>query len=193
MSLTVWLFEIRTRKILIRQRDLNLHWAHICLFSNVAAKMHSVMSWQWKPISDCALPTHWSLLNILTNSERRPEWSTLANSHLVFPLLISTINMKLWLGTICFHVSRFRITKTYLYNSDPLKPHFYIVKLGFTGVYSIFFLLKNIDCGYSLEPPHRGGSNEYPQSMFWAEILNISEFFIWKFSVFGVEIFYIFE
>ena len=59
------------------------------------------------------------------------------------------------------------ITKTYLYNFDPLKPHFYIVKLGFTGEYTIFlFLLKNIDCGYSLEPPRRGGSNEYPQSMF---------------------------
>ena len=26
-------------------------------------------------------------------------------------------------------------TKTRLYNIDPLKPHFYIVKLGFTGVY----------------------------------------------------------
>ena len=25
---------------------------------------------------------------------------------------------------------------------------------------------RNIDCGYSLEPPRRGGSNEYPQSMF---------------------------
>ena len=25
---------------------------------------------------------------------------------------------------------------------------------------------QNIECGYSLEPPHRGGSNEYPQSMF---------------------------
>ena len=25
---------------------------------------------------------------------------------------------------------------------------------------------QNIDCGYSIEPPHRGGSNEYPQSMF---------------------------
>ena len=25
---------------------------------------------------------------------------------------------------------------------------------------------KNIDCGYSLEPPRSGGSNEYPQSMF---------------------------
>ena len=32
----------------------------------------------------------------------------------------------------------------------------------------IFFHIsaQNIDCGYSLEPPHRGGSNEYPQSMF---------------------------
>ena len=25
---------------------------------------------------------------------------------------------------------------------------------------------QSIDCGYSLEPPRRGGSNEYPQSMF---------------------------
>ena len=25
---------------------------------------------------------------------------------------------------------------------------------------------QNIKCGYSLEPPQRGGSNEYPQSMF---------------------------
>ena len=55
-------------------------------------------------------------------------------------------------------------------------------------------LLKNIDCGYSLEPPRRGSSNEYPQSMFWAETGKIFEFFIWKFSVFGGEIFqYIFE
>ena len=29
---------------------------------------------------------------------------------------------------------------------------------------------QNMDCGYSLEPPRRGGSNEYPQSMFRAEI-----------------------
>ena len=26
--------------------------------------------------------------------------------------------------------------------------------------------VQNIDCGYSLEPPRRGGSNEYPQYMF---------------------------
>ena len=33
--------------------------------------------------------------------------------------------------------------------------------------YDIFHIsVQNIDCGYSLEPPRRGGSNEYPQSMF---------------------------
>ena len=31
-------------------------------------------------------------------------------------------------------------------------------------------LLKNIDCGYSLELPQQGSSNKYPQSMFQAEI-----------------------
>ena len=52
------------------------------------------------------------------------------------------------------------ITETCLYNFDPLKPHFYIVKLGFTGVYIIFLIsAQNIDCGYSLEKPRRGGSN----------------------------------
>ena len=71
------------------------------------------------------------------------------------------------------------ITIKCLYTFDPLKPHIYIVKLGFTGVYIIFlFLLKNIDLGYLLEPPRRGGSNEYPKSMFWAEIWKISEFFL---------------
>ena len=28
---------------------------------------------------------------------------------------------------------------------------------------------QNIDWGYSLEPPRRGGSNEYHQSMFLAK------------------------
>ena len=59
------------------------------------------------------------------------------------------------------------ITKTYLYNVDPFKPHFYIVKLVFTGVYIIFLIsAQNIDCGYSLEPPRRGGSNEYHDLCF---------------------------
>ena len=84
------------------------------------------------------------------------------------------------------------ITKTCLYNFDPLKPHFYIVTLGFTGIYIIFLICaQNIDCGYSLELPHWGSSTEYPQYMFWAEIWKISEllsenfqFLVVKFSIY---------
>ena len=99
---------------------------------------------------------------------------------------------------VSYMLRRYRIihdiTKTRLYNFDPFKPHFYIVKLGFTGVYIIFLIpAQNIDCGYSLEPPRRGGFNEYPQSMFWAEIWTISDFFVWKFSFFGGKVFSIFE
>ena len=58
------------------------------------------------------------------------------------------------------HFLRFQHLRAYimitcLCNVYPLTPLFYIVKLGFTGVYNIFlFLFQNIDCGYSLEPPH---------------------------------------
>ena len=49
--------------------------------------------------------------------------------------------------------SLYRITQTCPCNVDPLTPHFYMVKMGFTGVNIIFyFLLENIECGYSLEP-----------------------------------------
>ena len=43
---------------------------------------------------------------------------------------------------VCFPTLSLKIyiTKTCLYNIDPLKPHFYIVKLGFTGVYIIFLV-----------------------------------------------------
>ena len=103
---------------------------------------------------------------------------------------IGQIHLKVKGCHVCFICCKFTkvITKTRLYNFDPLKPHFYIVKLGFTGVSIIFlisafsrnmkniriflsenfhflvvkfslylnrhvFVMKNIDCGYSLEPP----------------------------------------
>ena len=60
----------------------------------------------------------------------------------------------------------------------PPQTPFYIVKLGYVGVYLFsLFLLQNIDCGYSLEPPRRGGSSVYPQSMFRAKIIKISKIF----------------
>ena len=36
--------------------------------------------------------------------------------------------------------------------------------------FDIFLVFaQNINCGYTLELPRRGGSNEYPQSMFWSK------------------------
>ena len=53
--------------------------------------------------------------------------------------------------------------------------------MGFTGVNIIFLIsAQNIDCGYTLEPPRRGGSNEYPQSMFLSENFKFLEV---KFSI----------
>ena len=37
-------------------------------------------------------------------------------------------------------------------------------------IFDIF--AQKIDCGYTLETPQRGGSNEYPQSMFWSKNKN---------------------
>ena len=34
---------------------------------------------------------------------------------------------------------------------------------------------QNIDCGYSLEPPRRGGSNVYPQSMLFSKIRKLEK------------------
>ena len=59
------------------------------------------------------------------------------------------------------------IMKTRLYDFDPPQTPLLYSKWGLQGYILFFlFLLKNIDCGYSLEPPHQGGSTEYPQSMF---------------------------
>ena len=35
-----------------------------------------------------------------------------------------------------------------------------------SAIWSLSISAQNIYCGYSLDPPWRGGSNEYPQSMF---------------------------
>ena len=57
------------------------------------------------------------------------------------------------------------------YENTPIQIYrkFHLQKLNFFQIKNsdIFHIsAKNIDCGYSLEPPRRGGSNKYPQSMF---------------------------
>ena len=57
--------------------------------------------------------------------------------------------------------------KSNMYFGESLRKHD-TKNLKFQIKILIFFYIsaQNIDCGYSLEPPRRGGSNEYPQSMF---------------------------
>ena len=58
-----------------------------------------------------------------------------------------------------------KITKTSLCKYSE---HFTTQKWKFSDKKSdiIHISAQDIDCGYSLKPPQRGGSNEYPQSMF---------------------------
>ena len=97
------------------------------------------------------------------------------------------------INTINKRVTSHIITKTCLYNFDPLKLHFYIVKLEFTGVYIIFLVsAQNIDCGYSLELPRRGGSNEYHNLCFEQKHEKYQNFYL-KCFIFGGNIFSKFE
>ena len=54
----------------------------------------------------------------------------------------------------------FQVTQTSQKHFDPLKPHFYIVKLGSTGVYIIFLISAQKHRLWVLV------SNKYPQPMF---------------------------
>ena len=63
------------------------------------------------------------------------------------------------------------IQKYFHYENTPIQIHwkFYHKKMAIFQIKNsnIFHIsAQNIDCGYSLEPPRRGGSNEYPQSIF---------------------------
>ena len=59
----------------------------------------------------------------------------------------------------------------YHYENTPIqiyrKFHLQKLKISYKKNSDIFHIsAQNIDCGYSLEKPRPGGSNEYPQSMF---------------------------
>ena len=90
------------------------------------------------------------------------------------------------------------IIKTYLHNFNHLKTPLLYSKLGFTGVYIIFLTSAQKHIFWVLvwtasSRRGRGGSNKYPLSMFWAEICKISDFFFYLKTVFGGEIFNIFN
>ena len=63
------------------------------------------------------------------------------------------------------YFNKFIITKTRLYKHIE---NFTSKNWKFSDKNSDIFHIsaQNINCGYSLEPPRRGGSNKYPHSMF---------------------------
>ena len=64
-----------------------------------------------------------------------------------------------------------RIYTKYSHNENtPIQIYrkFHLQKLKISDKNTLIFFIsaQNMDCGYSLEPPRRGGFNEYPQSIF---------------------------
>ena len=104
-----------------------------------------------------------------------PHVEALARCFVVLLVCISDNGPVKWHLIFCSKLASDSMKKMYFYVisgkhvravNTPLNPT-YVIKLGFLGVYLFFLiLLQNIDCGYSLEPPRRAGSNVYTQFMF---------------------------
>ena len=75
-----------------------------------------------------AFSLYCEIMHRLTCYQRR--FSTLAHQRSLFSLTLAFSGYTI----------KESITKTCLWNFDPLKPHFYMVKLWFTGVYIIFLI-----------------------------------------------------
>ena len=81
-------------------------------------------------------------------------------------------------GVINLNISVTCLAQWHALSMPSSRKHAYIILYSETGVY------RGKHYFYYFAKKHRGGSNEYPQSMFWEKIWNISNFFIWKFSFF---------
>ena len=73
------------------------------------------------------------------------------------------------------------VTKTCLYNFDPLKLHFYVVKLGFTGVYIIFLISAQ---KHKLWVPVRTASFEQKYKKYQNILSEHFHFWVVQFSVY---------
>ena len=111
----------------------------------------------------CVQPFHYENMSIQIYWKfYHQKWKFLDKKFWYFSYFCS--KHRLWVLVIepPWWAGSYDITKTYLYNFDPLKPHFYIVKLGFTGVYIIFLIsAQKHRLWYSLELPHRGSLRQF--------------------------------
>ena len=115
--------------------------------------------------------------------------TNLSSANLAWRVLNSARWLNLW-AVFTVHTLFVYNAKTCLYNFDPLKPHFYMVKLGLTGVYIIFIIStqKNIDCGYSIEPPTMFCKDKWKNIRVF--YLKIFSFLRWKFLCIWIGVFF---
>ena len=84
-----------------------------------------------------------------------------SNSHIMIDIPVNNFSVMLVHMYQQYHQENMSV-----YCIPPYTPLLYSKTGVRRGIPIFLFLLQNIDCGYSLEPPRRGGSNVYPQSMF---------------------------
>ena len=94
----------------------------------------------------------------------------------VGPELLFFYHLSLWdkLKPRFLHSWQMLSNKTIHYKNLPMQYTKILLALKFENFqlknFDIFLIFaQNIDFGYTLEPPRQGGSNEYPQSMFWSK------------------------
>ena len=114
--------------------------------------------------------------HVLCHKSRKPTGEVVFESTKNYIAIIWCISMVPSLIFVLLFVSKgnlYIITKTCLFKYT--ENFISSKKWKFSDKNSDIFYIsaQNIDCEYSLEPPRQGGSNEYPQSMFWAEIRKI--------------------
>ena len=63
----------------------------------------------------------------------------------------------------------------------PLTPFLYRKTGVFRGILVFLFLIRNMHCGCSLDPPRRGGSNVHPRCVFWQKFERYRFFFLFQF------------
>ena len=112
-----------------------MYW-QVTLYLQVT--LHIVYNIIPRHVANC-MPFELSLLLQLLSNNIMPFYTLCIDN---FPLRsVKNKQPDFWptLRNVFLREAARAITKTRLYNFDPLKPHFYIVKLGFTG-YTLFFL-----------------------------------------------------
>ena len=132
---------------------------------------------QWRLKSACAFAQSDQSLRCPHDETLHPWLSKMRKGKILSEVIYSEYDFaqNLWLRSEYVSTQNFHWAKWYTnvlhYENMPIqiyrKFHLQKMKIFRKKNSDIFHIsAQNIDCGYPLEPPLRGGSNEYPQSMF---------------------------